>query len=306
MNLKEYNILYMDSKEKYIKYKTKYLQLNNMIGGGNKDNKILFVMFQGGGTNLKSWNEYTESKFLNKLKKLGDVYTYQDKVYNSMHYDKNIPEHNDYDSNIDIDINYNNIDKHCKMVYSDIQKKYTNIDKYKLIPVGWSAGGYLALYFSQIYSNKCKMCILLDPVLVTPENIKLRLKSFEEDKKERLIYPITNRDYKILLNSIKKNKDDTWKKIITTSNYIRTKFISKYINIEFKIPVISFIYISKSDKNEYGYEFNNDTKLREIDILSKKNPKMYNSYIINSSHWIFNKKQDANIIISTIKKTLKT
>lgn len=36
--------------------------------------KILFIMFQGSGTNLKSWNEYTESKFLDKLKLIGDVY----------------------------------------------------------------------------------------------------------------------------------------------------------------------------------------------------------------------------------------
>ena len=34
----------------------------------NKE-KILFIMFQGGGSNLKSWNEYTESKFLDRLKK---------------------------------------------------------------------------------------------------------------------------------------------------------------------------------------------------------------------------------------------
>ena len=32
-------------------------------------NKYLFVMFQGSGTNLKNWNEYTESKFLDQLKK---------------------------------------------------------------------------------------------------------------------------------------------------------------------------------------------------------------------------------------------
>jgi hypothetical protein len=44
----------------------------------NKE-KILFIMFQGGGSNLKSWNEYTESKFLDRLKKIGKVYVYQDK-----------------------------------------------------------------------------------------------------------------------------------------------------------------------------------------------------------------------------------
>jgi hypothetical protein len=31
-------------------------------------------MFQGGGTNLKIWNEYTKSKFLDRLKELGSTY----------------------------------------------------------------------------------------------------------------------------------------------------------------------------------------------------------------------------------------
>ena len=59
--------------------------------------KILFVMFQGAGTNLKSWNEYTESKFLDRLKKIGKVYTYQDNVNNIYHYNKQDPEYVDYD-----------------------------------------------------------------------------------------------------------------------------------------------------------------------------------------------------------------
>jgi hypothetical protein len=37
-------------------------------------------MFQGAETNLKSWNEYTKSRFLDILKELGAIYTYQDKV----------------------------------------------------------------------------------------------------------------------------------------------------------------------------------------------------------------------------------
>ena len=49
--------------------------------------KILFIMFQGSGTNLKAWNEYTESKFLDRLKMIGSVYTYQDKIlYIIFHY----------------------------------------------------------------------------------------------------------------------------------------------------------------------------------------------------------------------------
>ena len=46
--------------------------------------KILFIMFQGNATNLKYWNEYTRSKFLDRLKELGSVYTYQDKTHNNL------------------------------------------------------------------------------------------------------------------------------------------------------------------------------------------------------------------------------
>ena len=99
------------------------------------------------------------------------------------------------------------------------------------------------------------MCILLDSALITKQNLNLRLKSFEDDKKDRLVYPITNNKYIKLLNELKINKNDGWKKIITTSNYIRTLFAKNNINTKFKIPVMSFVYISKPDKNEFGFEF---------------------------------------------------
>lgn len=40
---------------------------------------ILFILFLGNGENIKIWNENTKSKFLNRLKTLGNVYVYQDK-----------------------------------------------------------------------------------------------------------------------------------------------------------------------------------------------------------------------------------
>lgn len=250
---------------------------------------------------MKNWNEYTESKFLNKLKKLGKIYTYQDKIYNTMHYDNTIPEYKDWESDIDFDLNYIKVDSHIRIVYEDIKSKY-EIKNYQFIPIGWSAGGYLALYFSQLYLSQCKMCILLDSALITKQNLNLRLKSFEDDKIDRLVYPITNNKYIKLLNELKINKNDGWKKIITTSNYIRTLFAKNNINTKFKIPVMSFVYISKPDKNEFGFEFNNETKLREIDLLSKLNSKMYKSYQLNNvGHCVFNKKQPANFIINKIK-----
>lgn len=227
----------------------KYLKLksNDVICSAKDNEKILFIMFQGSGTNLKNWNEYTESKFLNKLKKLGKIYIYQDKIYNTMHYDKTIPEYKDWDSDIDFNLNYVKVDSHIRIVYEDIKSKY-KIKKYQFIPIGWSAGGYLALYFSQLYSSQCKMCILLDSALITKQNLNLRLKSFEDDKIDKLVYPIRNNKYIKLLNELKINKNDGWKKIITTSNYIRTLFAKNNINTKFKIPVMSFVYISKPEK----------------------------------------------------------
>jgi hypothetical protein len=268
--------------------------------------KNLFIMFQGSGTNLKSWNEHTESKFLDRLKKIGEVYVYQDKIYNTIYYDKSLTDHTNYDSDIDFDLSYVDLDKHIKIVYNDIIIKYKNINEYKLIPVGWSVGGYLALYFSQIYKHKCKMCILLDSCLITKKNIQLRLQKFREEKTKRIIYQITNNEYKTLLNNLKINNDDTWKNIIDTSNYLRTLFIDRNINIKFDIPVIAFLYINKPYKYEYNYEINNEIKIREAKILSQRNPTMYKSYIlINSGHCVYNKIKYAKFIINKINEILK-
>ena len=141
--------------------------------------KILFIMFQGSEANLKHWNEYTKSKFLDRLKKIADVYTYQDKTYNINHYDKSNPKHADYDLDIDIDLSYVNPDKHIKMVYADIQAKY-NIEEYKFIPIGWSAGCLFALYFAQLYLENCIHLIFLDSALWTQNNMKLRLQKINK------------------------------------------------------------------------------------------------------------------------------
>jgi len=130
---------------------------------------ILFILFQGGATNLKYWNEHTESKFLDKLKNIGHVYIYQDKTMNIYHYYKKFPDHNDYDSDINFDLFYINPSNYIKNIYDDIYKKYKNIDKYYFIPIGWSMGSGLALLFSEKYKSQCVHCILLDPIYITPK-----------------------------------------------------------------------------------------------------------------------------------------
>ena len=261
--------------------------------------KILFVMFQGSGTNIKSWNEYTKSKFLDKLKELGDVYTYQDKIHNIWHYDTSDPEHVDFDADIDIDLSYVRPDKHIKIVYDDIHRKYKNLSAYKFIPIGWSAGCYLALYFAQVYTNQCMHVILLESALWTPNNMKIRMKVVDDH-----IYPISNLKYRQMLQAWKNNsadKEDAYK-INNLNNYIRSVFIYKHLKLELPVPTLAFVNMQEPEKDEWSKDFNNKRRLLEIRTLQKHNPNNYKVVILkNKTHFIFNMIQPAKLIIDHIK-----
>lgn len=290
----------MNHISEYNNNKLNYANLCNVINqyGGNK--KYLFVLFQGSGTNLKTWDEYTESKFLDKLNLLGHCYIYQDKIHNIWHYDNTNPEKDDYDSDVDFDLSYVDADKHVKMVFSNLKENF-NLSEFKIIPVGWSAGCYLALYFAQIYTNLCECVILLDSALVTQQNMKYRLNMLYDNIKN--IYPITNKNYKKLINNCitsNENKESLYK-INDINNYVRSKFISENLNLIFSIPVIAFINIQDQEKDEWSEDFNNKRRIQEMNILKRKNPLFYIPYIFkNKTHYIFNKKSTANRIINII------
>ena len=273
--------------------------------------KILFIMFQGSGTNLSAWNEYTKSKFLDRLKIIGSVYTYQDKTYNIWHYDKTNIEHKDYDMDIDIDLSYVRPNTHIKIVYDDILLKYKNIKDYKFIPIGFSAGGYLALYFAQVYSAQSIHVILLDSALFTPNNMKTRLKMLEEgiNKSDKTII---NTKYKKMLNNWKINNSDVENayKISYLNNYIRSLFISKHLKLKLPVPTLAFVNIMKPEKDEWSEDFNNKRRLEEVKILTKHNKTSlgYNykaKIFTNKTHYIFDKIQPAKAIIREIKNIVK-
>ena len=243
--------------------------------------KILFIMFQGAGTNLKSWNEQTNSKFLDRLKKLGSVYTYQDKVNNIWHYDMKDKEHTD----IDFDLSYVNPDTHIKMVYDDIQAKY-NIEEYKFIPIGWSAGCMFALYFAQVYLEQCIHVILLDSALWTPNNMKLRLQAINKSG----INNTPNTDIKLrkMLDGWKKlrklrkmldgwkhthtNKDDMYlinDLINDICHNVRSTFFSKHLKLELPVPTLAFVNIQEPEGDEWSKDFNSHKRMAEIKILKK-------------------------------------
>ena len=184
-------------------------------------------MFQGRNTTLRSWNEDTKSKFLTRLKQIGDVYTYQDKLYNLSSSTRNftladiIP------------------DSYVANIYSAIKKKY-DLTKYRLIPVGWSAGGLFALYFAQVYYANCSCIVLLDPVLWTKLNIT------------RLLSRLKHNTVKLTPNVLKQlllNK--SYNIIKDSGNYARAVFFSKQLSIKLPVNTISFVNFEKHEHEKH-------------------------------------------------------
>ena len=255
-------------------------------------------MFQGAGTNLKSWNEYTKSKFLDRLKKLGDVYTYQDKVNNIWHYDMSDAEHNDFD------LNYVRPNTHIKMVYDDIQSKY-NIEEYKFIPIGWSAGCLFALYFAQLYLENCIHLIFLDSALWTPNNMKLRLQKINKSGINDT--PNTAVKLRKMLDGWKHthtNIDDMYL-INDVCHNVRSTFFSKHLKLELPVPTLSFVNIQEPEGDEWSKDYNNHRRTAEIKILKKHNPDNYTAIIFtNKTHYIFDMIEPAKEIIKEIKSII--
>ena len=195
--------------------------------------------------------------------------------------------------------------EHNDTFYNDnIKIKYKNINEYKFIPIGWSAGCYLALYFAQIYSSQCIHVILLDSALWTPNNMKIRLNVLNNG-----LYPITNKKFKKMIQDWKSNHSDIEDayKLLFLTNYIRSLFISKHLKIELPVPTLAFVNIQKPEKDEWSEDFNNKLRLAEVKILEKNNPDNYKAIIFtNKSHYIFNMIQPAKIIIKQIKDIIKS
>jgi len=215
--------------------------------------KLLFIIFQCAVTNLNTWNNYTKTKFLNTLKELGSVYTYPDKTHHLWHYDKSNPEYKEFDSDIDIDLSYVRPNTHIrpntpiKLVYDAIKTKYKNIEDYNFIPIGWSAGCYIALYFAQVYSTQCIHVILLESALGATNNMKLRIKVVDDS-----IYPITNAKYKKMLQEWKTTQtegEDAYN-INTLNNYIRSLFSSRHLNLELPVPTLACVTIPEPAKED--------------------------------------------------------
>jgi hypothetical protein len=185
------------------------------------------------------------------------------------------------------------------------KSKCLNNNEYKIIPIGWSAGCYFALYFAQLYSKQCLQVILLDPALYTPNNMKLRLQTI--DKSGINDTPMTNLKFKKMLEKWEKINDniEDMYAINDVCHHIRSNFFRKHLKLELHVPTISFVNIQKPEKTDREIGWNNKTRLDEVKILKKHNPDNYQAIIMtNKTHYIFNMIQPAKEIIKQIKNII--
>jgi len=290
----------MDYKEKYIKYKTKYLKLknaniNNQIGGGKKN--ILFILFNGFRYSKYYWN-------VNDLKnKLGNCYTFNLPFFNVQHYvDKKLKRDKLFSSNINFsieDLDYKNI---CKKIYTNVKKKYGNNKKY--IVIGHSYGGDIALLFSKLYQNECILCCCIDnaPYIMS----YYEKYNFKEAKHILQKYP-NNKELHKSLKIIKKNKNNDFKEtddLFTFVGYKSGQDRIKYYDKKLYVPTIFFRVNHTKEDNQFAKDWNKYSTDEHNILQNDKNLKEY-IYFEDADHQIWSNPDHANTIVNVIHKYIE-
>ena len=270
----------MDYKDKYIKYKTKYLELknidiNNMIGGSKKD--LQFILFGDVMTGHQVWfhnKDNNKIDFVKKLKKLGDVIILKPNYINFINYSKSKKGGNwFYKSKIkdtDFKIEDLHFENYSKWVYEQIDpnKKY--------IAIGLDQGCHFAKYFCNMYSDNCIALYILIDRNFTKQSYE---KTFHSDTnydfiksivgnsyKDYIIENLTNKTISDLLEKIKKTRDDKYIQLL--NGLCKGIIRSQYDKIK-KMDVKTIVYsdsstLTTSEKLQENIEFNERSKNKII------------------------------------------
>ena len=320
-------------EHKYIKYKAKYLELKdneNMIQYGGKNDRPVIILFNGFGSS-KVWWEYKyvgtakleKLDFLSKLKKLGDVHTfnlnhfninyyvYDDSKKRRDKYNKLYMKYKIHGPNLNFNLEDLDYKKICNNVYDDVQKKYGK-DR-KMIPIGHSYGGQLVMLFSNIFKKECIFSVLID----NPPNVIEFYKKHDDHKFKKMVdrYFSNNDDlHKILENikkSIEKNKvvHDFNKDIDKVRNMIGYKSCQdriKYFTYKLSMPTFIFRAYRSEPKNKFEREWNKYAEFEKITLEENNKSAMIKYFLmLDADHYIWNKKEYSDMIIDEISCMLK-
>lgn len=291
----------MSYKNKYIKYKCKYLDLlnnnKNMIGGDKKNN-ILFIFFNGGGADKNMWFEFQGKKtnILNKIEKIGKIYLYNPLTTLT---NEKINEFKNSDSLYIFTLSDVNITNHCKNLYDNVSK-ISN----KFFLISHSRGYMFASIFSKLYNKNIIGFINIDggkPKCEYEEYLKINKNKYDN---------ITN-DYipSLQLELKKSNKEQAkqiekelskiveyftfkqYKKTIWKYNFPVYILNNIYNDSEINICIDDYVKTTLKNKFDYNKQLESNTNVKSIWYVGKK-------------HWLFVFEEIENDIIDIIKKII--
>jgi hypothetical protein len=290
--------------------------------------ELVIILFNGFGSS-KLWWDYAlpnnnkpvlrKLDFLDKLKKIGKTYTFNQPFFNVSYYEtpinkkeklfwKNIHEvYKEHSPNINFqleDLDFKNI---CEKTYNAVKKKYGNNKKY--VVVCHSYGSTIGLLFSKLYKNDCILCCYIDnnPFILSFFNYVYN--KYIKKNKNNLVEKYSNNEkLKKSLNIIKNTTTDNKEKnkeindILGFIGYRANQDQKKYYDNKLYVPTIFFrAYYPKPNKDQIDW---NKYVMIEKKLFEKdKNMKQY--IIMNDAdHYIWENQEFSDIIIDTIKQSI--
>lgn len=281
--------------------------------------EYVIVLFNGYGSSKTYWDYTFENKaklrkldFLDKLKKVGKTYTFNQPFFNINYYSppnkmwqKIYDEYKPYSSNINFtleDLDYKNI---CQKTYDSVKKKY---GKKKYIVIGHSYGGILALLFCKMYKKDCVLCCSIDNFPYVLSYLTFFKKENEKKDSDIMEKYSSNKELKKSLKIIKNstNKKERNKEIYDIQKLIQYRSSQdrvEYYDSKLYVPTVFFrAHTSKPAENQ-TYWFKNTKKEKKI----FENDKNLVDYINmdDATHYIWENQEFSDTIIETINNVLE-
>jgi hypothetical protein len=288
----------MNHKNKYIKYKIKYLELNNKYKIGGDNQQIQFILFGDVMTGHQVW--YTDNKsnkvnFVNKLKKLGKVIILKPNYVNFMNLSKKSNGANWFYKSKLSDINFTiddlQFENYSRWVSDQID---SNIN---YIGISLDQGSHFAKYFCNQFPEKCLgLYILIDrnftkqsyeKTFHSEMNYNFIKKIVGNNYEKYIIENLTNDVISDLLEKIKNNKQN--EKYIVLLNglckgIIRNQY-EKITKMNVKTIIYSDVLTLTPEKLSTNIEFN-----------KKSNNKILYHYVIDDNEYLIHGKYSADIL----------
>lgn len=256
----------IDYHYKYIKYKTKYVELsnNNQIGGAiNKSSKLDIVILHH--PTLKGSDSIPDElkPIIKKLNKFGCVYNYWFKFTQKKF-------------NLD-DLLFENVAK-------DIHKKFNHLKKFIIIALEHACP--FGLYYSYHYPQKCKSIICYPFRYYSKGSLERRIWKLKGNKAyENIVKSYNVDDYMININNKRLQeliKDDSDSGKIALSYVIDYNLQKQYKKIPTKFKVSTILYtrldLDLASVIEYNYKRSDVASMKKI---FSENDAMQNSMVWN-------------------------